>query len=163
MIIKNNIPVLHERIGAAGSVSWIYGAPYTPDQHKLETWFSNPDGSDTALRASSGFRFYPQVHVVRHPLKAIASLLACFCGCGSMSCGAWADEPSWDWSGRFLDYSQEGCTSFRRGGKVEGPGEGLCIAYKETRKGRLIRAVSTPHACVNEGGAVRLLAIPPRV
>ncbi|GMI51050.1 hypothetical protein TeGR_g4353, partial [Tetraparma gracilis] len=86
VIIKNNIPILHERIGAAGSVSWIYGAPYDPATDKLETWFSNPDGSDTRLRASADFDFYPLVHVVRHPLKAIASLLACFCGCGSMSC-----------------------------------------------------------------------------
>jgi hypothetical protein len=103
VIIKNNIPILHERIGAAGSVSWIYGAPYDPATDKLETWFSNPDGSDTRLRASADFDFYPLVHVVRHPLKAIASLLACFCGCGSMSCGAWADEPSWEWSGKHLE------------------------------------------------------------
>jgi hypothetical protein len=69
-------------------------------------------------------------------------LLACFCGCGSMSCGAWADEPSWDWSGRFVDYSQQHCARYRRGGKADGPGEGLCIDYgRETRKGRLIRAI----------------------
>ena len=51
-----------------------------------------------------------------------------------MSCGAWADEPSWEWAGKFIDFSQEHCKNYRR--------EGLCIGYGgDERRGRLIRAI----------------------
>ena len=131
-IMNNNIPVKHERIGAAGSVSWIYGADHDPNLRKLETWFASEE--DTVLRESPNFRHFPIVQVVRHPLKAIASLTTCFCGCGSMSCGAWADEPSWEWAGKHIKFSQKYCKTYRR--------EGLCIGYgADTKKGRLVRAI----------------------
>jgi len=131
-IMTNGIPVKHERIGEAGSVSWIYGAPHVPSLRKLETWFASEE--DTVLRESSDFKHFPVVHFVRHPLKAITSLVTCFCGCGSMSCGAWADEPSWEWAGKHIDFSQKHCKNYRR--------EGLCIGYgADTRKGRLVRAI----------------------
>jgi hypothetical protein len=129
-IMQNNIPIKHERIGEAGSVSWIYGVPHKPSERKLETWFASEE--DTMLRESSGFAHFPTVHVVRHPLKAIASLYTCFCGCGSMSCGGWADEPSWEWAGKHVAFSQQLCSTYRR--------EGLCIGYSQTKKGRMIRA-----------------------
>ncbi|GMH61451.1 hypothetical protein TL16_g03256 [Triparma laevis f. inornata] len=131
-IMGNGIPVKHERIDEAGSVSWIYGANHVPSLRKLETWFASEE--DTVLRESLNFRHFPVVHVVRHPLKAIASLTTCFCGCGSMSCGAWADEPSWEWAGKHIKFSQKYCKTYRR--------EGLCICYgAHTKKGRLVRAI----------------------
>lgn len=51
-----------------------------------------------------------QFHLVRHPLAAIASLTECFCGCGSMSCGGWADVPSWKWAGKFVEFSERHCS-----------------------------------------------------
>ena len=131
-VMKNGVPVKHERIGDAGSVSWIYGAPFKEEERKLETWFASEE--DTKKRASKDFGFYPVVHVVRHPLKAITSLVTCFCGCGSMACGRWADEPSWEWAGKFVNFSQDMCKTYRR--------EGLCIGYGvNERKGRLLRAI----------------------
>ncbi|GMI41823.1 hypothetical protein TrCOL_g3712 [Triparma columacea] len=131
-IISNSIPIKHERIGPAGSVSWIYGAPHIPTLRTLETWFASEE--DTRKRSDPNFEFFPIIHVVRHPLKAITSLVTCFCGCGSMACGAWADEPSWEWAGKHIEFSQEYCKTYRR--------EGLCIGYGgEERKGRLKRAV----------------------
>ena len=130
-IMANSIPIKHERIGEAGSVSWIYGAPHVPSLRKLETWFASEE--DTRKREDPEFAFFPQVHVVRHPIKAITSLVACFCGCGSMSCGAWADEPSWEWAGKHLDFTQKGCRNWRR--------EGLCLKFEKEREGRLRRAV----------------------
>ena len=131
-MMDSGVPLKHERIGEAGSGSWIYGAPHNPKFRELETWFASEQ--DTVLRESENFKFSPIVHSVRHPLRAIASLTTCFCGCGSMSCGGWADEPSWEWAGKNIHFSQKYCKTYRR--------EGLCIGYgADTEKGRLLRSM----------------------
>jgi len=107
-----------------------------------QTWFASEE--DTLLREKpiAEFQFFPVVHVVRHPLKAIGSLVTCFCGCGSMSCGAWADEPSWEWAGKHIDFSQKHCESYRIDKNGQGRTPPLCIGYgRNTREGRLIRAM----------------------
>ena len=141
-IMANNIDVKHERIGSKGSVSWIYGVPHVASERTLETWFASEQ--DTLLRElpTSEFQFFPIVHVVRHPIKAIASLLTCFCGCGSMQCGGWADEPSWEWAGKHIAFSQKHCTVYRIDKNGQDRTPPLCISYgANERVGRLIRSM----------------------
>ena len=59
-----------------------------------------------------------------------------------MSCGAWADEPSWEWAGKHIDFSQKHCESYRIDKNGQGRTPPLCIGYgRNTREGRLIRAM----------------------
>ncbi|CAM9312950.1 unnamed protein product [Discosporangium mesarthrocarpum] len=128
--MSSGIPILHEQIGEAGTVSWVHGAPYSEENHELEAWFSNRDSA--GLRASPDFSFFPVFHLVRHPLDTISSLTECFCGCGHLSCGGWADPPSWKWAGRHMDFSNKLCTKVR---------ESVCVGHSNKLGGRLIRSM----------------------
>jgi hypothetical protein len=118
--------------GAAGAVSWVHAVPYQQKLHDLEKWFSS--ANDVGLRANPDFMFSPVVHLVRHPLSAITSLNLCFCGCGSMKCGAWADTASWKWVSQHIQVSDKYCLYKRKSGSIS-----VCIKY--TKSGRLLRAM----------------------
>lgn len=56
---STGIPIAHETIGKAGSVSWLYAAPFRHDLRNLEEWFSNEES--VKLRASDDFQLFPVV------------------------------------------------------------------------------------------------------
>jgi hypothetical protein len=103
----NGFNVTHERIGAHGSVSWVYAPPATEAAAADEKWFSS--SADVVLQRQPSFSFFPIVHLTRHPLPLLASLLTCFCGCGSLRCGRWADTPSWRYAAHFVKFSDTHC------------------------------------------------------
>lgn len=56
---SKGIPIAHETIGDAGSVSWVYAAPFRHELRELEEWFSNEES--VKLRSSHDFEFFPVV------------------------------------------------------------------------------------------------------
>lgn len=58
-VCTKGVPILHERIGEVGTISWVHAAPYREELGELEAWFS--DEASVALRASPSFQFFPVV------------------------------------------------------------------------------------------------------
>lgn len=119
MLQHNGYNVTHERIGPQGSVSWVFAAPPSPDSMADESRLVSAE--DVWRRSQANFTFYPIVHLTRHPVPLITSLTTCFCGCGSIKCGRWADTPSWHFAGHVANYSNEFCRMFNK--------EGTCLEY----------------------------------
>lgn len=59
LVCEKGVPILHERIGEVGTVSWVHAAPFRKELGELEAWFS--DEASVALRASPDFQFFPVV------------------------------------------------------------------------------------------------------
>lgn len=57
------VPLKHETIGEAGTVSWIHAAPYKEELRELEKWFS--DEKSVELRSSTDFQSFPVVSFAR--------------------------------------------------------------------------------------------------
>lgn len=55
------MPILHERIGEVGTVSWVHTALYKEEFRELEEWFS--DAKSVSLRSSKNFQFFPVVSI----------------------------------------------------------------------------------------------------